>query len=424
VTDPGGRATPLKILVVGEDYPWPANRGGLIRLGKVIEALGELGEVDLFTLYDRRRSSFPVPDGLHLARRETTLYPTPDRAVRWRAAWVTHRDLPLEVAMRNGDAGPRRRFEAWAADHYDVVWFDKPAVFHWLGRPRLGPTIVDIDNLEDEKAMQWARVRGDDRGGGGGRAWLRSRAAVAQATFNAHRWRNLQQAVAARAERVVLCTDTDARRSGFANAAVLPNSYPRPDRAAGASRREGVADPPVILLQGTLTDAPNMDAVEWLMGRVAPRLWERRPEVEIRLVGNPAPDVQRWNRPPAVTVVGRVPDMEPELARADLVVVPLRVGSGTRIKILESFAHRIPVVSTTLGAEGLDVEDGVHLLVADDPDDFAAACGRLLTDVGLRKRLVDAAEDLYLDRYQWASAKGRIGQIIAQLTGPGRTADP
>ncbi len=412
--------------MVGEDYPWPANRGGLIRLGNIVEALSELGEVDLFTLYDWRRNSFPVPDGVRLARREMTLYPTSDRAVRWRAAWMTHRDLPLEVAMRAHDAGPRRRFEAWAADHYEAVWFDTAAVFHWLGRPRLGPTIIDFDDFEDEKAMQWARARGDDRGRGGG-AWLRTRAAVVQAVMNAHRWRNLQASVASQVERVVVCTEADARRAGFSNAVVLPNSYPRPLRPAGADGAAGPrapAHPPTILLQGTLTYAPNMDAVAWLMDRVAPSLWARWPRVEIRLVGHPAPGVQRWNRPPAVTVVGRVPDMEPELARADMAVVPLRVGSGTRIKILESFAHRIPVVSTTLGAEGLEVEDGVHLLVADDPDDFAAACGRLLTDVGLRTRLVDAAEDLYLERYQWASAKHRIGRIIAELTGPRQQADP
>ena len=75
------------------------------------------------------------------------------------------------------------------------------------------------------------------------------------------------------------------------------------------------------------------------------------------------------------------------------------------------------MVSTTLGAEGLGVEDGVHLLVADDTDDFAAACGRLLDDPDLRTRLVEAAEGLYLERYQWASAKERIGQIVDQVSG-------
>ena len=120
-----------------------------------------------------------------------------------------------------------------------------------------------------------------------------------------------------------------------------------------------VARPAVVLFQATFDYAPNVDAADWLVAEVAPRLRSRIPDVEIRLVGTPVPGVQRQHRPPAVTVVGKVPTMEPELAHADIAVVPIRYGSGTRFKILESFAHRVPVVSTTIGAEGLDVVDGM-----------------------------------------------------------------
>jgi glycosyltransferase involved in cell wall biosynthesis len=113
--------------------------------------------------------------------------------------------------------------------------------------------------------------------------------------------------------------------------------------------------------------------------------------------------------------------MEPELARADIAVVPLRIASGTRLKILESFAHRVPVVSTTLGADGLDVHDGVHLLLADTPDDFAAACRRLLSDTALRKRMVDAAEELFLRHYEWAGARVRIQQLVREVAGSGNS---
>jgi glycosyltransferase involved in cell wall biosynthesis len=111
--------------------------------------------------------------------------------------------------------------------------------------------------------------------------------------------------------------------------------------------------------------------------------------------------------------------MEPELARADLAVVPLRSGSGTRLKILESFAHRLPVVSTTLGAEGLDVEDGVHLLVADDAGGFAAACERLLTDDDLRVRIADAAEQHFLDHFDWPVVAERIRTLALDTSGTG-----
>ena len=127
-----------------------------------------------------------------------------------------------------------------------------------------------------------------------------------------------------------------------------------------------------------------------------------------------------WHRPPAVTVVGTVPAMEPELARADIAVVPIRYGSGTRLKILESFAHRVPVVSTTVGAEGLEVVDGVHLLLADDPDAFAAACQRLLTEPDLRKRLVDAAEMLYREQFERSAARDRIQALVREVAGSRR----
>ena len=160
-----------------------------------------------------------------------------------------------------------------------------------------------------------------------------------------------------------------------------------------------------------------MDAAEWLVGQIVPRLQVKVPGVEIRLVGKSAPGVARLHRPPAVTVVGQVPEMEPELARADIAAVPLRIGSGTRLKILESFAHRVPVVSTSVGADGLDVRDGVHLLLADDAEGFAEACRRLLTDADLRGRLVDAAEELFVERYESTRVREQVQRLVRDVVG-------
>jgi glycosyltransferase involved in cell wall biosynthesis len=176
----------------------------------------------------------------------------------------------------------------------------------------------------------------------------------------------------------------------------------------------------VVLFQATFDYTPNVDAAEWLVTEVAPRLRARLPGVEVRLVGTPVPGVQRHHRPPAITVVGTVPAMETELERADIAVVPIRYGSGTRLKILESFAHRVPVVSTTVGAEGLQVVHGVHLLLADDPEAFAAACERLLTETDLRTQLVDAAEELYLERYERSTARVRIEALVREVAGDDR----
>ena len=138
-------------------------------------------------------------------------------------------------------------------------------------------------------------------------------------------------------------------------------------------------------------------------------------DVRIRLVGRTTPALSALDDPPRLTVVGQVPDIEEELAGADVVVVPLRFGSGTRLKVLEAFAHRIPVVATTLGAEGLGAQDGIHLLIGDTVDAIAAACARLLTDQALRETMVDRAHRLFLDRFQAEVVEGQIADLACSI---------
>jgi len=404
----------MKILVVAEAFPWPSTGGGLMRLATFVEAFSHLGETDLFTLHATSRSDTVAPRTAPLKRLVTARYPSAPSSLRWRTAWLAQRGLPLEVVMRRSDSTPRLAFETWASDRYDVVWFSTAATYAWMGRPRMGPTIIDLMDLEDVKARQRAELLRAQRPGSGPRTSIRLTAAAVQAHKNAGDWRSFQRSVASEVERVVLCSDVDVRRSGISNAIAIPNTYPRPARSSGHVE---VGDPPVVLLQGSLRYAPNIDAADWLIGQIAPRLWEDVPSARIRLVGKPTRAVEAHHRPPSVTVVGGVPDMEPELERADIAVVPLRIGSGTRLKILESFAHRVPVVSTSLGAAGLEVRDGVHLLLADTVDDFAAACRRLLQDLDLRMRLVDAAEELYLQRYESSATEGRLERLFDDVAG-------
>ena len=149
-----------------------------------------------------------------------------------------------------------------------------------------------------------------------------------------------------------MCSELDAVRSGLAGIRVIRNDYPQPAVPVG---RTAVASPPVIVFQGTLRYPPNADAARYLVEDVAPRLRALVPGAQIRLVGVAPPALSELDDPPSVTLMGQVPDITDELRRADVIVIPMRYGSGTRIKILEAFAHRIPVVSTTMGAEGLGV---------------------------------------------------------------------
>lgn len=400
----------MNILVVASDFPWPRTQGGHLRLATAIEALVGLGDVDLLAPYDYRLPSPMLPPSVTVRRLKTVAERETPSPVRRRAEWLVSRGLPLEVVMRRASAGFRNEFESWAADRYDLVWIDRAATFELVGRPRRGPTIVDLHDLEDLKARMRARIMHERRVPKS--ASLRIALARMQAYINASDWQHFQRSVSRAVDRVLLSSERDALRSGLPNVTVVPNTYDRPERPAG---RIAVGEPPVALFQATFDYAPNLDAAQWLMTEVEPPLRERLPDLQLRLVGKPVPGVRRWHSPPGVTVVGIAPQMEPELRRADITVSPIRYGSGTRLKILESFAHRVPVVSTTMGADGLEVEDEVHLLIADSPEDFANSCERLLTDPALRKRLVDAAEQRFLECYESSLARARIQSLAREI---------
>jgi len=170
-------------------------------------------------------------------------------------------------------------------------------------------------------------------------------------------------------------------------------------------RRKPV-DPPAILHLGGLNYLPNLEGLRWFLRQIFPRVVERLPDCGLYVVGGapPAEVVGEGLRDPRIVVTGGVPDVEPYMARASLLVVPLRSGSGMRVKILEAFARGVPVVTTTIGYEGIEATHGEHLLVADDPAAFADAVERLARDELLAGRLSDKARRLVKAKYDWRRA--------------------
>ncbi len=178
---------------------------------------------------------------------------------------------------------------------------------------------------------------------------------------------------------------------------LLPNTIPVPARPAAPPSASG---PPTLLLVGNLNYYPNEDAARFLTGDIVPLLRARRPNLRVRIAGH-GPSRLRGvlASNSAVDWLGFVPDLKPLFDTAHVVVVPIRAGGGTRIKILEAFSHCRAVVSTATGAEGLEAEDGTHLLEGESPEQFAAACLRLLDDSDLRDRIALAGYQLASARY-------------------------
>jgi glycosyltransferase involved in cell wall biosynthesis len=228
---------------------------------------------------------------------------------------------------------------------------------------------------------------------------------------NLRRNRRLQTKLRRQRIDVLACSEADRDYlGGGPQVIVFPNGYERQGPPVG---RAVPARVPTILIQGTMRYTPNIDAVRYFAREILPQIRNLRGETKFVVAGAIDDDVRNeLAQFHGVAVLGFVPRIEDALARADLVVAPLRLGGGTRVKILEAFSHRIPVVSTSIGAEGLDVASGRELLIADEPDEFARACVRLLEGNEQRARLIDHAYDLVERKYSWPTIRSDFETVL------------
>jgi glycosyltransferase involved in cell wall biosynthesis len=177
------------------------------------------------------------------------------------------------------------------------------------------------------------------------------------------------------------------------------------------------AEPGHLVFMGAMDRAPNDDAASYLLTEILPRLRELARDVKLSIVGrDPTPGLRALAvLDPRVHVTGTIPDVRPYMERAAAAVVPLRLGGGTRLEILEAMAMEKPIVTTTVGAEGLPVRDGEHLLIADTPDQFASAVTRLLDYPGFARELGRRAASLVRSEFGWSRVAARFTETCGQV---------
>jgi glycosyltransferase involved in cell wall biosynthesis len=179
-------------------------------------------------------------------------------------------------------------------------------------------------------------------------------------------------------------------------------------RPPNDTEREG------LVFVGSMDWMPNIDGILWFAKEVLPLIRGRRKDLPVTIVGRtPPPEVEQLAaNDPYLKVTGTVPDVRPYLWGAAASIVPLRIGGGTRLKIYEAMAAGTPVISTAIGAEGLDVVDGETIALADSPTDFAARCLDLIADASARDRLRTNAMNMVADRYSWAQVTKQFEKLL------------
>lgn len=173
-----------------------------------------------------------------------------------------------------------------------------------------------------------------------------------------------------------------------------------------------------LVFVGTMDWRPNQDAVVYFVKDIFPALRKRLPDVEAVFVGRKPPrQILDLNRIPGVTVTGSVDDVRPYMDAAAVYIVPLRIGGGTRLKILDALAMEKPVVSTSVGAEGLDVTPGTDILLADTPEEFVSKIEALLQDPQKARSLGEKGRQLVEERYGWDRLARKLEDFLVKLTG-------
>jgi glycosyltransferase involved in cell wall biosynthesis len=364
MTPPSERSRP-KALFLSPENPTAGWGGGGLRSSSLLTYLELHYEVDVVQ-FDLRKHSKST--GARVRRNAVRFLqgapPLFDRFAGYEA------QLSSKLAKKHYDLAVVEHF--WCASYAPLL------------RKHAAKLVLDLHNIESELARTHARsVRWPI-------SWASSRFAEA--------YRKLEQEWLPQFDTLLVASEDDRVRVRHKDVHVYPNALP-----VLPAPEEPEED--CIVFSGNLEYHPNVEAVRWFGRSIWPSIHVKCPSLEWRLVGRNPEAIQKVVAgAPRVTVVGAVDDAIRELARAKVCVVPLLSGSGTRFKILEAWVAERAVVSTRLGAEGLQAKNGEHLTIADRPESFASAVLHLLNDPAQRLRLGTAGRALYEAHFTWAQA--------------------
>jgi glycosyltransferase involved in cell wall biosynthesis len=371
----------MKVLVLSHDPYLPADSGQRQRTARLIAALRGEAETSVLVPGMTGPEHRPCP---------------PRRGERARMA----------VALLRGESLWKARFDDPAIRvEIDRALGGRPDLIVCAGLPSafLVPRDCGIPLWIDEQNVEWRILERALPHLGRMRRWVVER--------EVPRLRREEEGSVAVADVVTACSEEDAFLLGGAR--ILRNACGDPEDGYRRDPAQGV-----LLFTGTMEWEPNVDAACWMAREILPLVRERLPSATLRIVGRkPTPRVRELAALPGVEVVGAVPSVWPELARAAVAVAPVRMGSGTRIKILEAASASVPVVSTTIGAEGLGMRDGREVLLADAASAFAEACASLLTDPVKSAGIGRAAREWRDRTHGTAAFRLEVSTILRDLAG-------
>ena len=389
----------MNILVVACALPRPTWGAG-VRNYHLLRALARQHTVSLLALVwenerERGPATYLLPYADHI--RQVTLPTGGPKRLRQIRALAAGRSYYVE--LHTLPAAQAVLDEELLCHHYDAVLFESMFVAGYRV-PQSVRVVLDEHNIEHEL------VRRTYQGTSG----------VARRGFSWVEYRRLKPQELASCRRADLILVTSERERDTLHSLlpeksiqVVPNGVDIQEFGAEASTETEVPVPGRIIFTAAFNYYPNVQAALYFAEQCWPLIRRAWPTATWQLVGrNPPAEIMRLGTEPGVTVTGSVPAVQPYLAAAQVAIAPLLTGGGTRLKILEALAMGRAVVSSTLGYEGLACVPDRHILVADEPEQFAQAVLRLFKDAALRARLGRAGRELVEEHYSWDYCGDRL----------------
>jgi len=402
------------VLAVFPVQPHPEGDGSQKRAAAHLSALVEANRVHLVVL-DSRNPGGKSGDERLLDRCEsvsTVKY-------RWRPRGAITKMAPFPTLAELFNPTAKRKLpspddlrEAFA--HVTGKRFDAALCFKLLGATildyaqsmvplEIGKRIVDFDDIQslaDQRALTYEKKYGLEQS-------IIDRLICRQT-------RRAEDRCLATFDAVWICSDADRRellsRKPRAEIEVIPNSVVLAEASPARDDRAEVD----LLFVGTLRYGPNRDGIVWFCTEILPRIRRSSPRnVKLTIVGfSPPPEIKALESAGDIVVTGGVESVAPYYRESDLVVAPIRYGSGTRIKILEAMSHRRPVISTSLGVEGIDVTPGEDIMIGDSPETFAASCLELIQNMGRRQNIAQLGRRLIEEKYSDRIIAAAVNEAI------------
>ena len=389
----------MKILYVCHRFPFPPKRGGKIRPFNMIRHLTASGhEVTVASL---ARSVAEADEGkgiaAHCSRFELDVTSAPLQVARMVLRLPT--PVPSSMGYFYSATLARRVRESLAGTRYDLIFVHCSSVAQYVAGVRGVPKILDFGDMDSQKWLEYARYKPFPLSAG---YWLEGV--------------KMERAERRLAPQFDMCTATTRAEwetlEGYGTG-VATDWFPNGVDSTYFSPSASPYDPDTICFVGRMDYYPNQECMFDFCAHVLPRVQARRPQAKLVIVGaDPSPAVLDLARLPGVTVTGSVPDVRPYLHRSAVMTAPLNIARGTQNKILEAMSAGVPVVVSRVAAGGVDAVAGDHFLVANTPEEHAAALLRVLDDDQERTRLAASGRARMQSHHDWGSSMQRLDKII------------